>query len=216
MIGFVYDTKCQSCDKKWHRNNEGRMMNQNEYAIHRGVTRQYINRLIKLGKLTGAVKRRGGRIVIDPAKADAIIARTRDPGAPDPAGTGHVEKRAAREKKPKKAKVVDFEQQKETVQSSGISLKMDFGTARTLKEQYLAALKKLEYEEKRGQAIDGEQARRKMFDIARRFRDQCLAIADRCAPVVAVESDQHKCKELLLAEIRFILRELKEDIDRLH
>jgi hypothetical protein len=107
------------------------------------------------------------------------------------------------------------EEKEHVIESAGIVREMDFGRARTLHEQYKAALKKLEFDRQKGLVIDGPETYRRRFEIARQIRDQCLSIADRCAPVVAAESDQHKCREILLTEIRYIIDGIRQEISGL-
>jgi hypothetical protein len=134
-------------------------------------------------------------------------------------------KKSAKPKKPKKTGTPapklepksqpTHEEKEQVVESAGIVREMDFGRARTLHEQYKAALKKLEFDKLKGLVIDGPETYRRRFEIARQIRDQCLSIADRCAPVVAAESDQHKCREILLTEIRYIIDGIRQEISGL-
>jgi hypothetical protein len=200
-------------------------MNIPEYAAHRNCTKQHISAIIKGGRLTGAVRKRGGRYIIDPAKADAILEASRDPAHPPVARPPKIEKpkqqppadkpKTEKQPKQKRLEAIPVEEKIQVVKGSGLNLKITYAEARTLNEQYKAALKKAEYDRLMGKSLDAEEHYLKLFDIARRVRDQCLAIADRCAPVVAVESDQHVCKELLLKEIRYIVEGLRQDIEGL-
>lgn len=87
---------------------------------------------------------------------------------------------------------------------------MDLQTARRFNEQYKAALKKLEYEQKAGKLIEVERVQGVGFDAGRMIKERCLSIADRCSPLVAAESDQFRCKQILVKEISQILEGLSE------
>lgn len=189
-------------------------MNQTEFAKHIGATQPYVQRLIANGTLEGAyIRDERGRYHIDPQKANAIIEQNRDP-ARKPRRKGRPKKEQA-PPAPEIPEVTDQEKQQK-IQEAGLDKDgepMTYNAARALNEKYKAALKKLEYEQKSGQTLDGEETYHHLFDIARRVRDQCLAIADRCAPLVAVKTEQHECREILLQEIRYVLDGLKSDLE---
>jgi len=50
------------------------------------------------------------------------------------------------------------------------------------------------------------------FECGRQVKDGCLAIADRCASLVAVASDADECKQILNREIRIILENLANSL----
>lgn len=50
------------------------------------------------------------------------------------------------------------------------------------------------------------------FEAGRQIRDQVQSIADRCAPLVAAESDQHECRMILRREIDYILQGLADKL----
>jgi hypothetical protein len=170
---------------------------------------------------------------MDPSRARGRKPPGRPPGPKKPDKPKKTPKpRTAKPKKkpikPKKSKIAGTpaptpepkpqptpEEKEKVIESAGIIREMDFGRARTLHEQYKAALKKLEFDKLKGLVIDGPETYRRRFEIARQIRDQCLSIADRCAPVVAAEPDQHKCREILLTEIRYIIDGIRQEISGL-
>jgi len=79
---------------------------------------------------------------------------------------------------------------------------MDFNTARTLSEQFKAALRKQEYEQKSRKLVLLDDVKQDAFDCARQARDAMLNIPDRISDVLAGESDPMKVRELLTNEIR--------------
>lgn len=64
---------------------------------------------------------------------------------------------------------------------------MSFDEARRVKENYLALLQKLEYEQKEGAAIDLAVAERVFFEAARSTRDAWLGFPSKFAPYVAAD-----------------------------
>ncbi len=64
---------------------------------------------------------------------------------------------------------------------------MSYDEARRVKENYLALLQKLEYEQKEGAVIDLAQANRVFFEVARAARDAWLSFPSNVSPYVAAE-----------------------------
>ncbi len=87
---------------------------------------------------------------------------------------------------------------------------MSYSKARELNEAYKAALKKLEYEERSGKLVDVGKVERNAFEAGKAIKEQLVAIADRTAPLVAAESKDFECKQILLQEINYILESLSK------
>ncbi len=77
-------------------------------------------------------------------------------------------------------------------------------------EALKVGIKKIELEKRRGEVIHTETVHHAIFNIARACRDQLLTIPDRCAALVAAESDSFNCKKILLDEISTVLSELTD------
>ncbi len=73
------------------------------------------------------------------------------------------------------------------IQENGAELSLD--EARRLKENYLALLTKLEFQQKDGQLIELEQAEKVLFDCFRAQRDSWLNWPSRVAPLMAADLD---------------------------
>ncbi len=165
-------------------------VSQKKYAEHRGVSRQYINSLIKKGLIPeSATKRIGRQIQINIEKADAALKKNLSqinrkkrggarPGAGKP-GTG-------------------------AVKHSG----MTFEKARTQHEIIKAAHAELNYETALKKYIRVDEVEEIAFESARSIRDKLESIADRVAPLVAASSSTSKCRDIIESEIRNILEEL--------
>lgn len=111
----------------------------------------------------------------------------------------------------KKQKATDDEKQ-EVIQEAGVKLTMNYNTAKTLNEQYKAARSKLAYEKEVGEVINAAAAEKKTFHIARQVRDACLAIPDRCTPLIAALNDQFQIKKVMMEEIKNILENLSNAV----
>ncbi|MDP2138791.1 MAG: hypothetical protein Q8J74_13155 [Candidatus Didemnitutus sp.] len=84
----------------------------------------------------------------------------------------------------------------------------DYSRARAVRENYLARLAKIEFEEKTAKLISRDEVQVAAFTKARTARDNLLNIPDRLAATVAAESDADKVHQILTAEIRKALDEL--------
>ena len=169
---------------------------QKEFAKILGVTQQRVSKYIADKKLEGAYIKKGRRTLINTERALELLGRNLDPAGSPPEGK-------------KKRLKVDDEKKREVADSAGTG-GLSYQTARTLNEQYKAALNKLEYEKKSGKLVDVETLERLFFDAGRKVRDQLLAIPDRCAALVAAAygGDQHECREILKKEITNVCSEI--------
>jgi len=86
-----------------------------------------------------------------------------------------------------------------------------FIKARTIRENYKAALSKLEYEEKIGKLIEVEKVKNVFFRKARIVRDNLLNIPDRIAMRLINKKDPDEIKQILEKEIRQVLEELSNN-----
>jgi len=168
-------------------------MSQKEYAEHRKVSQAYISQLIKRGQIPKSVWRwEGKNRVIDVVEADRILERTLDPAN-------------------RRVKADRVEARQETVERAGMG-GMDYNTARTLHEQYRAALRKLEYEERKGLLIPAEQVRKDADFAGRLVKRMVSNWPSRIAALVAAESDHFKCEQILRKECNQLLEEISQEV----
>jgi phage terminase Nu1 subunit (DNA packaging protein) len=165
-------------------------VSQVELAKELGISQPRIALLKKQGVFKGATRINGKRVRFDLEKAKAVY-----------------DERVAPVNRVRKSKLTQREKV-ETVKQAKLPMEMDYSTARTLNEQYKAALKKLEFEERSGQLIGVDVVERTAFESGRKIRDQLQNVADRCSALVAAETDPFECKRILSKEINFILEEL--------
>lgn len=165
------------------------LMTQSEYAQHIGVSQPRVHKMIQTGKIPKSAMD-GKRIISE--LADKALGKNLEP---------------ARKQKSE----LPVEEKEKVVQAAGIKT-LDYTTARTLNEQYKAALNKLEYEQKSGKLIDASEVEKRAFLAGRLIRDQLLSIPDRCSALVAAESDAFNCKQIILKEINYILENLSDAV----
>jgi hypothetical protein len=169
---------------------------QSEFARRLGVSQPRIAFFLREGRLSGATKRLNNRILIDVEKGKKILETRIDPMNPS--------------KIREAVRNLSEGEKKEAVKTAGVRTTLDYSQARTLNEQYKAAIKKLEYEEKTGKLINAEVVKAAAFDCARRTRDAILNVPDRVSALLAAESREGAVRSLLTAELRSALEELSQ------
>jgi hypothetical protein len=88
---------------------------------------------------------------------------------------------------------------------------MSFSAARTLKEQYNAEMKKLDYEERAGKLLRDEDVRKGAFDMYRKTRDSLINIIDRISAQLAAEKKEANIRIILENEIRNALVHIRSE-----
>jgi hypothetical protein len=82
--------------------------------------------------------------------------------------------------------------------------------ARAVREHYQARLAKLEYEERVASLVSKDEVQVAAFNKFRQFRDHMLNIPDRIAAMLAAETAEARCYEILATEIRKALNEFAD------
>jgi hypothetical protein len=85
-----------------------------------------------------------------------------------------------------------------------------YSKARAVREHYQARLAKIEYEERVGSLVSKDEVQVAAFNTHRVIRDAMLNIPDRVAAMLAAETDEAKCYEILATEIRKALNEFAD------
>lgn len=186
-----------------------KLISQAEYARRRGVSRQYVSRLVR----DGVIALHDGKI--DPASADAALAARRDPARPVRRKAGGSEAELSQTQEPSAG---DAPTPSETVRLPG-------GAGGDLPKMLLKTRIKSELEKGRlleikarveaGKYVDADEVKVAAFNKARIVRDGLLNIPDRVASMLAAETDEHKVHELLSMEIRAVLEELTGGAERI-
>jgi hypothetical protein len=152
------------------------------YAKHRGVSLAAVQKAIHSGRITPNADG-----LIDSDRADAEWAAKTRPG-----------QRRTRSAPPAV---------REPAEASGAG-GLDYFRARAIRENYLARLAKIEFEEKTAKLISRDEVQVAAFTKARTVRDNLLNIPDRLAATLGAESDADKVHQILTGEIRRALDEL--------
>lgn len=183
-------------------------MNQSQYAKHRGISQQRVAKLIQQGKIKKGVKKKGNVYSIDPVKADAELE-----GNLAPINRPKPKKSEPKPKSGKRSKKKDPPQaEMQNTAKEGGTVGMSYNTAHTLHEQYRAALRRLEYEEKKAELIPAESVRKDADALGRLVKGLFTAMPPRTAPLLAAESDPFKVQQMMIKEINQILDEISDTL----
>ncbi len=163
------------------------------YAKQRGVSLKAVQKAIQSGRIATTP---GGKI--DPARADAEWERNTAPRQASIASSSPPVRRS-----PAPAP----EMPRAEVPGGGA---LEYSRARAVRENYLARLAKIEYEERLGKLVSRDEMQVAAFNKFRTFRDGMLNIPDRVAAVLAAESDSTKVHTMLTTEIRKALLEFAD------
>lgn len=184
-------------------------MNQAQYAKHLGISQQRVAKMLQQGIISsGVVKFKRGTKTgykIDPKKADVDYEKNRDHhNRPAP-----KKKKAAKAKKPKPTP----QEKKDTARQAGTG-GISYANARSLNEQYKAALKKLEYEEKTSKLINTDAVKRDAARAARIVKELVTSWPGRTAPIITPLTDVFEVEQALKRECDLLLTEISKGVLR--
>ena len=182
------------------------LISQSEYARRRGVSRQYVSRLVK----QGVIALENGKV--DPVQADAAMAARRNPARPERRKQVKTETQRVRGMPPQDA-AVSAEPVQLPGSGSGDLPKMLLKT-RIKSELEKGKLLEIKARVEAGKYVDADEVKVAAFNKARIVRDGLLNIPDRMALLLAAEDNEHKVHDLLTSEIRTALEELTGGVPR--
>ena len=172
------------------------MLSQTAYGKYAGLSQQRISQLVREGLPTTEGK-------IDPAVADAWIARNLDPLKRTAAKEGGVGVAPKPQRRPLGRPGQRTKQAEPQQKLSGIA------TARAEKLEADASLARLKLREREGSLVSRDAAERFVFEKAREQRDGWIAWVARSAPILAheLEADPQRTFATLDRLARAFLRE---------
>ena len=92
----------------------------------------------------------------------------------------------------------------------GPSTATGYAKARAARELYQAQLAKLELDRKRGTLVRADEVRLGAFNMARKARDQLIALPERLASVLAAVVEPTEIQRILEEEIERICQEIAD------
>ncbi|MDX9741980.1 MAG: hypothetical protein RBT81_12525 [Gammaproteobacteria bacterium] len=176
------------------------LISQREYARRRGINHVSVHRAIKAGRIT-TIKGK-----IDPSLADRQWQENTDQSKPRNSVTG----------KPNQSRPTGSPSEPMAIGSDddgiiGQSTANSYARARAARELYQAQLSKLELDRKRGTLVRADEVRLGAFNMARKARDQLIALPERLAAVLAAIDDPIDVQYILEEEIERICQEVADD-----
>ena len=181
--------------------------NVTDLANRLGVTKGRVSQLHKKGAFGDTfIRLNNRRYIIDIEAAVENVKKYSDPVA-----RGHKNK-IARLNLPDtqdEQRTDDGGQRAETAKTIALA-GMSFSAARTLKEQYNAEMKKLDYEERAGKLLRDEDVQKGAFEMYRKTRDSLINIIDRISAQLAAEKKEANIRIILENEIRNALTHIRE------
>ena len=172
------------------------LISQREYARRRGVSHGAVQRAINSGRIQAT----GGQI--DPERADREWRENTDQSKPRNRITGQ----------PKHARVpgepsepMDF-----GGADTGNGTATGYAKARAARELYQAQLAKIELDRQRGILVQADEVKLGAFNMARKARDQLIALPERVAALLAATQDVAEVQRILEEEIERICQEIAD------
>ena len=169
------------------------LISQREYARRKGISNVAVNRAVKAGRITLV----DGKI--DPVLADRQWAENTDPSTPKNSITG----------KPKQVRGKD-EVSKPMDLGEETSTSPSYAKARAAREVYNAQNAKLDLDIKRGTLVRADEVRIAAFNMARKTRDQLIALPERLSTVLAATEEAGEVHKILEEEIERICLEIAD------
>ena len=175
-------------------------LNRTAKALGRNITT--VSKWWKTGKLNDVIK--AGKIDLDrveeAVKANTDVIRQRNANR---AISSHVRgSKPAPEVPP-----MDDDELEQYANKKGIP---SFSDSQRAKMAYEAKLKELDYAERKKMLVPAAEVEKRSFAAGQHIREALESIADRCAPLVAAESGQFECREILAKEINYVLAGLAD------
>jgi len=173
------------------------LISQREYARRRGVSRQAVQRAVNSGRISTVAGN------IDPERADREWVENTDQSKPRNRITG----------RPKHARAAGqpAEPMAFGASESGDGSATGYARARAAREVYQAQLAKLELDVRNGVLVRADEVRVGAFNMARKTRDQLVAIPDRVAATLAATQDPVEVHRILEEEIERVCQEIADE-----
>lgn len=163
---------------------EPELISQSELARRLGVSRQYVNKLVRSGTLPLVGKK------LDAEASMATLKQMANPG------------------RPTKATMPSLGTSSQPAQPPTLA------EAKTMKEVYLARMARLKYEEEAGKYMEKAEVERRAQEVAMVVKQNLLAMPSRLMDQLASETDPREINALLEAELRDILSLMAEEVRR--
>lgn len=178
---------------------ERELISQREYARRRGISNVSVHRAVVSGRISTV----DGKI--DPAVADREWAENTDPGKPRNRITGSPKHTRSSGEPPQPMPLASADGS-----AGGAIITTGYARARAARELYQAQLLKLDLEERDKTLVRADMVRIAAFNMARKTRDQLIALPERLATILAATTDPTEVQRILEDETERICEELSD------
>jgi len=175
------------------------LISQREYARRQGISHTAVQQAIASGRISTLHGK------IDPAMADREWRRNTDQSKPRNRITGQPMHRRAPGEPPQPMRLIGA---REPEGDDGTAT--GYTRARAARELYQAQIAKIELDRLRGSLVRADEVKLGAFNMARKARDQLIALPERVAAIIAATQDQGEVQRILEEEIERICHELAD------
>ncbi len=172
-----------------------KLLSKNAYAKRRGVSHTAVNKAVSAGRITTTPEG-----LIDPEAADKQWEENTDPSKPLNSVTGDAKHR----------KGGDGAQT--TALPSGVP---PISVSMAAKAAITAERERIKLQKEKNRLVSVDKVRADSFAVFRLTQEKLLNIPDRLAPILAATNDSHEIHRLLVAEVRLVCEDLRNDIKKL-
>lgn len=176
-----------------------KFLSKRDYARHKGVSHTAVNKAAKDGRITTTPEG-----LIDPKTADRQWEKNTDPSKPLNSVTG--------EPKHRKGPEVREDAPQTTPLPSGVP---PIAVSMAAKAAITAERERIKLQKEKNRLVSVDKVRADSFAVFRLTQEKLLNIPDRLAPILAATNDSHEIHRLLVAEVRLVCEDLRNDIKNL-
>ena len=189
-------------------------VNQAEFARIVGVSKPYITKLVKTGKLK---LNENGKLNLEESKK--ILSSSKNPSFD--ANREHAQKQKgvplkervekAQEVKPhkkEKTNLIDDEDTKDLDSESMYKINILFNKARAAEKVALAKLRDIDVKIKKGELLEAEIVKREAAEVGNLITQKLYNMVYKLAPLLVGVETQKQAKDLLESEVEIVLEEL--------
>ena len=184
------------------------LISQRAYARRRGISHVAVQRAVRYGHITVV----DGKI--DPERADREWRENTDQSKPRNSITGRPKHQRAPGEPSEPMDFGDDEGGNKTGHTNGNGTATGYAKARAARELYSAQLTRQKLELQRGILVRADEVRLGAFQMARKARDQLIALPERVSAVLAATEDPAEVQRILDEEVERICLELADDDQR--
>ena len=189
-------------------------VNQAEFARIVGVSKPYITKLVKTGKLK---LNENGKLNLEESKK--ILSSSKNPSFD--ANREHAQKQKgvplkervekaqeARPPKNEKTNLIDDDDTKDLDSESMYKINILFNKARAAEKVALAKLRDIDVKIKKGELLEAETVKREAAEVGNLITQKLYNMVYKLAPLLVGVETQKQAKDILESEVEIVLEEL--------